>query len=299
MPLTKRQWQNEIDYLLDVYIPQRRDIVVQQLKKKKLYPDIEPPQFFLDDAETDGSMHEITGTAMIKITNPNSAGILFYTLDGRDPRETGGGAVSAAAKSQAPGNGDITIQLSGTTILKARVKHNKEWSALQEAAFFLAEEDYQGLVISEIHYHPEDQGDIDGDEYEFLELYNAGDTPVNLTAARFTQGISFTFPAKILLPGECAVIVKNYRAFIKLYGTGIPVTGSYKGNLANNGETIALTSPSGRTIFEVTYDDKDPWPASADGKGFSLKIKDPALSLNDGKNWVPGRQKQGSPGGTS
>ncbi|MBN2443661.1 MAG: hypothetical protein JXJ04_20035 [Spirochaetales bacterium] len=34
--------QKEIDYLLQVYIPQRRDIVIKQLKKK-LYPDIEQP----------------------------------------------------------------------------------------------------------------------------------------------------------------------------------------------------------------------------------------------------------------
>ena len=31
------------------------------------------------------------------------------------------------------------------------------------------------IVISEIHYHPLEEGTVDGDEFEFIELTNVGD----------------------------------------------------------------------------------------------------------------------------
>ena len=49
-----------------------------------------------------------------------------------------------------------------------------------------------GVVLSEIMYHPVDgiTNVVDGDQYEFLELRNAGPVSVNLLNASFTKGIT-------------------------------------------------------------------------------------------------------------
>ncbi|MBN2535739.1 MAG: CotH kinase family protein [Spirochaetales bacterium] len=295
VPCTKKDWQKEIDYLLKEYIPKRRDIVIHQLKEKKMYPGSEPPQFFYGDRVINESYCEIDGSSLMRITNPSTTGFLFYTLDGSDPRNPGG-IVSDTALSQGRDNTGIKVRLSTTTIVKARVKNDEEWSALQEVVFYRKDEDYSGLRISEIHYHPPDRDGINGDECEFMELFNAGNNPVNLTAARFTCGIQFTFPAGTLLPGEHTVIVRNDRVFMKYYGTKIPVAGVYEGKLENRGETLIVQSPPGKIILEITYDDKDPWPDLSDGRGFSIGMTDGTSDMNDGKNWTASKRIHGSPG---
>lgn len=117
--------------------------------------------------------HELAHNELIRITNPNARGTIFYTLDGRDPRDSGGTA-AATAHSRVQDNTDKKVKFTATQVVKARVKYNDEWSALQEATFVIKDENFSGLCISEIHYYPEDSETIDGNEYEFIELFNPG-----------------------------------------------------------------------------------------------------------------------------
>lgn len=141
------------------------------------------------------------------------------------------------------------------------------------------------LRISEIYYHPEasfDQPNIDEQRFEFIELFNVGAETINLAGVYFSDGIDFEFPDEefLLEPGTLALIVADRQAFTARFGD-VSDTGSYHivgefqngSALANNGEKIKLEDADGNTILEINYDDEDPWPVEADGRGASLAPK--------------------------
>jgi hypothetical protein len=152
------------------------------------------------------------------------------------------------------------------------------------------------LVISEIYYNP--PGSDESTEY--IELLNISQsTSLDLTGASFVEGISFTFPpGTILPPGERLLLVTNQTAFEANFGPGLPVAGTYGGNLANGGEPLKLSLPDGSPIQAFTYGDSAPWPSAADGEGFSLVLLDPLSSPDHGlaANWRASESAGGSPG---
>ena len=77
-----------------------------------------------------------------------------------------------------------------------------------------------GVVTS---YNPADGGDLDNDEYEFIELKNTGLESLPLAGAKLTDGVLYAVPdssALVLEPGEIIVIVKNRSAFSARYDAG-------------------------------------------------------------------------------
>jgi hypothetical protein len=140
-----------------------------------------------------------------------------------------------------------------------------EWTGLAE-----------NLRITEIMYHPQNTGDPNDPNEEFIELKNIGLNTLNLNLVRFTEGIHFTFPDIELDPNECIVVVKDQSAFEAKYGTSVKMAGQYIGSLANNGEKIQLQDAIGQTILDFEY--KDGWYSITDGDGFSLTIIDPSDS---------------------
>ena len=145
------------------------------------------------------------------------------------------------------------------------------------------------IRITEIMYHP-----LGGNDYEFIELTNIGDTALDLSGA-FFDGVEFTFGyGYSLAPGEFIVLVYNEIAFAQRY-PGIPIAGAYDGNLADRGERITLRDFNNNILASVAYDDEQGWPLSADGSGDSLTLT--ALYLNPGQpeNWRASPLVHGSP----
>lgn len=157
-----------------------------------------------------------------------------------------------------------------------------------------------GVVFSEIMYHPVDSTNAptDGDEYEFIELFNAGSTSVNLNGANFSSGISFTFSSShILAPGSYRVLVKNQTAFTNRYPTAAGLVWSnYTGSLANSGEKVTLKTSGGVTLFSVSYGTANGWPEWPDGKGCSLVLRDPNGPADASSNWCASADFNGTPG---
>ena len=155
------------------------------------------------------------------------------------------------------------------------------------------------LVISEIMYHPEPDG-----EAEYIELLNISDTEVlDLSGVRFTQGLSFDFTGSgvtSLAPGARVLVVRNLAAFEAAHGASLPVAGVFAlgSSLSNGGESIKLEDAGGGTIKEFTYNDKDPWPTSPDTLGFSLVLIDPGSNPDpsDPTNWRASSAPGGTPG---
>jgi hypothetical protein len=164
----------------------------------------------------------------------------------------------------------------------------------------------QNLVLSEIMYNPAGAteaeaaaGFVDGDDFEFAELLNIGSQTIDLSGVRFASGIDFDFgelASNELAPGARVVIASKIGAFEKRYGKGIAV-GDYGGRFNNGGEMVRLIGVNG-AIREFTYRDTDPWPAGADGEGFSLVLQSPGTNPDHSlaASWAAGTQTNGSPG---
>src|SRR5437867_11131291 len=73
----------------------------------------------------------------------------------------------------------------------------------------------EGMVISEIHYHPpKSQG-----RAEFIEIANAGKSAADLSGWRVAGGIEFTFPAGSRLEaGACLVLCEDLASFRQTFG---------------------------------------------------------------------------------
>jgi hypothetical protein len=108
-----------------------------------------------------------------------------------------------------------------------------------------------GLVLSECHYHPAD--DPSGRDFEFLELYNAGSVSEDLSGARLSGEIEYTFPEGTRLQAGAFLVVAANPADVAS-GYGIQgVLGPYSGRLSNAGGDLELLAREGDRLFAVSY----------------------------------------------
>ena len=246
----------------------------------------EPPVFNLEDGVVS------PGT---DITISAEQGVVYYTVDHNDPRllesvdSVGSISSSAIAYTEA-------LEINHTTHIKTRTLHNGHWSALNEITLTVPQGlDY--LKITEIHYHPLDDEDVNDTELEFIELKNLGNSPIQLSSMAFVQGIDYSFPEGTELASEnYIVLASNYEAFENRYGHF--AFGEYEGQLSNSGETISLLGGNGDTLVSLTYDDNFPWPNSADGSGYSIVLQNENMhaDTDDPSSWIASAQIHGTPG---
>jgi hypothetical protein len=292
-PRTKDDnWQWAVDDIVNDYFPYRTNIVIDQLKSANLYPNINPPIFINNNQEILSNRIGINSNYDLKLQNPNvGKGTIYYTTDGQDPRVIGG-SISGTAIN---GANEASITISTSTVVKARVLDGTTWSALHEITLYTNESN-NSLKITEINYHPLDGTGVSGNEYEFLELKNIGTSDIILSQYYFSNGINYTFPeGSFIEPGKFIVLASNKQEFNNRYGF-LPFD-EYSGQLDNGGEKISLCNAMGDTILSVKYNDKAPWPETADTSGYTLVTKDrnPAGDLNDPANWRASNSINGSP----
>ncbi|MBZ0254826.1 CotH kinase family protein, partial [bacterium] len=148
------------------------------------------------------------------------------------------------------------------------------------------------VVINEIHYHPfAGEGNQD---YEFIELFNAGTTSVDLTGYQLSGGVHFDFQNETTLSvGGYLVLAKDAA---KYQGLDCDVISWGDDRLANEGERIELTGPMGEVIDAVDYNATPEWPANTDGSGFSLSLIDVNTDRDEPQNWAASAERGGTPG---
>jgi len=200
------------------------------------------------------------------------------------------------------------VMFDGPTELKARSFDSSanEWSALTTTFFTLdtVPADATNLVVSEIHYRPanptseaETAVSTDRDDYEFIELLNTTNQPIDLSGVYFDEGIDFHFADNTVIEGGShIVLVTDFEAFTVRYGElgdGV-VAGEYSGRLNNDGEQITLRKTGNATLLDLTYNDQDPWPALADGNGYSMIFT--GTDPTDGAAWSTHSAIGGAPG---
>jgi hypothetical protein len=289
-------WIPEINKIRNNFIPLRTNIVISQLKQAGLYPMIEAPVIKSQANILNETDIVFTSPFSIIIGNPNSSGTVYYTLNGTDPRKTGGGINTGTLFSLK----DINLKISASAQIKARVLSNGQWSALRQVNFINQNEDYSNLRITELHYHPPDyisgSDTTEGQDLEFLEFKNTGNYSINLGGLVVDSAVHYTFPEKRLLPPkQFYVIASKPKKFFNYYGM-LP-SGNFQGNFSNSGEEVLLSDPDGAEIMDFVYDDSSPWPSEADGEGFSLSSAEinPSGSPGDYSYWTLSVIKDGTP----
>jgi hypothetical protein len=290
VPYTRNHWVTEMNKLYTQFFVQRPAIVLAQLRADNLWPTLAAPTF-----SSYGGL--VSAGFSLSMTNTNAAAsTIYYTLDGSDPRLRGGN-ISPTAIAYVPNN---PVPINASARVRARVRLNNSpftWSPIVEAQFYVIQ-DFGQLLVSEIMYHPQADVLIASDQLEFLELKNAGTTTQDLSGLSFSSGIRFAFTnGTRVLPGQFFVIVRNATNFAARY-PGVTVNGVFTDRLDNNGETLTLSHPLAGTLLTIEYNDAAPWPASADGYGFSLVPKDPNVNpdQNNPRNWRASSNVHGSPG---
>jgi len=148
--------------------------------------------------------------------------------------------------------------------------------------------DLPPLVISKIHYHPQDWWSIDGDHLEFIEITNNGDAEVDLTGIYFRElGLTYQFPDGAHLAGRQAVVICSDSLLFSEYYHVTPF-GQYMRKLDNKSENLVLVDAWGNVIDQVHYSDSEPWPTEADGNGPFLQLKDLDSDNSLAENWTIG-----------
>ncbi|MCP4453281.1 MAG: hypothetical protein GY809_17610 [Planctomycetes bacterium] len=81
-------WQAAAENVMETLFPQRADRLVNSLRARNMYPDLNPPTF----SSAGGSV-----PSGYQVTFAAAPGTVYYTTDGSDPRAAGGG-ISASAR---------------------------------------------------------------------------------------------------------------------------------------------------------------------------------------------------------
>ncbi len=175
------------------------------------------------------------------------------------------------------------------------------------------------VVISEIMYHPPDQGINDNTADEFVELHNITTAPVPLYDPanpqhvwRLRDAVDFDFaPGTVIAAGDYLLVVSfdpinntnALAAFRTRYqvASTTAIVGPYSGKLANDTDDLELRRPDAPNegevpsvlVERVRYSDLAPWPVEADGTGLSLQRVVDLEFGNDPVNWIAGAPTPG------
>ncbi len=273
------EWAAELNWVLTQYMPSRTTRVLAQFRTAGLYPAVGAPLL----SQPGGRIQP--GFSLAISPPAGTTGTIYYSKAGEDPRVPGTGAVSPLAEVYA-----TALVLNAYTHLKARVLGGAAWSALTEAVFTLTPP-AEGLRIDEIHYNPGDEA-----ASEFIELANRAASRIDLSNVRFSQGVSFRFPAGSSLgAGERIVLVSDAAGFAADY-PGVAAAGVFTGRLDNGGERVTVVDPVGAEILSVAYDDEGLWPIGPDGFGHSLVAADLYSDITAAEGWRASAEPGGSPG---
>jgi hypothetical protein len=284
-------WIFAINWMRITYLAQRPAVIATQQAADFPATSRLPARFFINGQPSRGGL--IASSSVVTLANQNSSAagdVIYYTLDGSDPRLPGGG-VSNSAFVYSTG-----VAITSTTTFTTRTLNGGTWTAKDAVTFAVAG---NGLRVSEIAFQPTVPvgGTFSAGDYEFIELVNIGSTALDISGYAFNLGITHTIAAgTILQPGEYAVIVKSTVAFAQ-YGNPARVIGQYGGSLANEGETLTLVDSAGTILQSFAYANN--WYPVTAGGGHSLVIRDALADKSvwaTAPGWRPSQVVGGSPG---
>ncbi len=284
-------WIPAVNNTVNQFIKKRTPIVINQLKAANLLPELDFPIIKSNGVSINSNKVNLTSSVLVSITNPNTNGSIYYTLDGSDPRTVEGNISGSAQMLQ----NDQEITISYPTILRTRIYYNNKWSAMREVVF-TNKNNRQNIKITEIQYSPKPYKQFGSKSLEFIEFKNTGIEGVDLSGCRIDSGVNFVFPEGTIVPPKGFVVVAaDITAFETMYFTS--PTGRFSGNIANEGERIRLVDENNQPIIDFNFHPVNLWPDKTDSTGYSLVAREnnPAGNPNDTDYWKVSAHLYGSP----
>lgn len=151
------------------------------------------------------------------------------------------------------------------------------------------------IFINEINYHSSDTNNT-GD---WIELYNSADYSVSLRDWVFKDSDDehvYTFPRSAIIESHGFFVLCQDVELFKSINSDVQAMGSFDFGLSNGGELLRLYNNENILEIEVTYVDESPWPAEADGNGFTLELKNSELDYQNPESWSASTIIGGTPG---
>ena len=136
------------------------------------------------------------------------------------------------------------------------------------------------VVIDEVMYHAPPvtapDGTVTRSPLEWIELHNRSSAPVDVGGWQLVDAIAYEVPAgTVIAAGGFVVVANDTGAFAAAYpGLDATVLGDVAGGLADGGDRIELRDACANLVDAVRYLDDGRWPATADGGGSSLELRD-------------------------
>jgi hypothetical protein len=193
----------------------------------------------------------------------------------------------------APGYKFIKWQMGSLVSNSVSLDYNMAESRNFQAVFAPAKNSDTKIVINEINYNSSPTIDTK----DWVELYNAGNSTVNLKNWIISDGgpeTGYIFPVDYsFTPGMHIVVCRDAAAFRLFWPRISNITGDMDFGLSSSGDDINLYDSDGNLVDFVSYTPNAPWPTDANGTGASIELTDPFSDNNSGKNW-----KSGPIGGT-
>jgi hypothetical protein len=151
------------------------------------------------------------------------------------------------------------------------------------------------VVINEIMYN----APASADSKDWIELYNPQSTEQKIAGWILKDNNnlhSFTFIAGTKINADDFLVVcADTSAFKNVHPSVKNITGNFTFGFGDS-DQVRIYTNNGILVDSVAYTNKTPWPAEADGEGYSLVLMDPEKNHSDPTNWNRSVQFGGSPG---
>lgn len=166
----------------------------------------------------------------------------------------------------------------------------------------------QSVQITEIFHHPASTNVLE----QYVELYNPGGTPVDVSGWKFVNGVRFTIPAATTIPaGGYLAVAADATTFVQKH----PGINNYVAGWTAplEGHTLELDDTAGGVVQSLTFATEGDWAhrrigaptyghagwewyAEHDGLGKSLELINPSLPAGLAQNWASSVPSGGTPG---
>jgi hypothetical protein len=160
------------------------------------------------------------------------------------------------------------------------------------------------VVVNEVHYRPSRSAVSRGEDaarLQFVELFNAGTSAVDLSGWSVASAVRLTFPEGTSIAPSEYVVVAADPGFLGEHGPSIPagvqVFGWERGDLAaGRVQLLDGAKPSASVVDDVAYARERSWPAKANGGGSSLELVNPSIENGSSRAWRASAAANGTPG---
>ena len=148
----------------------------------------------------------------------------------------------------------------------------------------------EDVVINEIQYHRAPLS-LEGEPVaarseEWIELYNRGETEVDLGGWQLVDAVAYEILAGTTLAPDAYLVIASDAESLLAEHPDIAVVGDLSGRLDNGSDRILLLDARGNPADELRYFDGGRWPAAADGGGASLELRDPWADNAAAEAWA-------------